>query len=74
MADAPVLQVLVEQLRRARGIEHRKLYLELKRYLAEMDDDEFERQIKAITELWVFNYLLYLGLPWHRQVMLTKLI
>jgi len=74
MAEVPTLQILIEQLRQARGVEHKKLYLELKRYLAEMDDDEFERQIKAITELWVFNYLLYLGLPWRRQVMLTKLI
>jgi len=67
-----ILQILVQELMRAEGIEHRARYLSLKRYLTELTDEQFEEQVMLIDDPFVYNYLLYLGLSMPRIMALVK--
>jgi len=69
---ATVVEVMTRKLIASRGVEHRARYLDMKRYLAEISDDEFGRQVKEITDSQVLQYLLYLGLPRDRQTIIAK--
>jgi len=68
------LETLARQVLEAEGML-RVIRVELlRRELRLIGDEEFERQINAITDVELFRMLWYAGLPWNRQMMVLKRI
>ena len=71
--EQTTLETLMENCKGKRGINHFTAMTALRKYLADITDEQFEREVRVLTTEANLGYLIQAGLSRERQGILAKI-